>query len=93
LALDSEVRVTPPRETIQPRLVTSVQDVNQRGWLNKEWKTKSGLARGGKTFDKCSIYTLLTNPLYAGLIRHKDLLHKGEHEPIIEASMFNRSVH
>jgi hypothetical protein len=25
----------------------------------------------------------------AGLIRHKDLLHKGEHEPIIEAPMFD----
>ena len=70
-------------------LLPVVQDVNKRGWLNKEWTTKSGLLRGGKTFDKCSIYTLLTNPLYAGLIRHKDLLHKGEHEPIIEASMFD----
>jgi site-specific DNA recombinase len=70
-------------------LLPVVQDVNKRGWLNKEWKTKSGLLRGGKPFDKCSIYTLLTNPLYAGLIRHKDVIHKGEHEPIIEASMFD----
>jgi site-specific DNA recombinase len=70
-------------------LLPVVQDVNKRGWLSKEWKTKSGLLRGGKPFDKCSIYTLLTNPLYAGLIRHKDVIHKGEHEPIIDAPMFD----
>jgi site-specific DNA recombinase len=69
-------------------LLPVVKEVNRCGWRNKEWKTKNGLQRGGKAFDKCSIYTLLTNPLYAGLIRHKDLIHKGEHEPIIESSIF-----
>lgn len=69
-------------------LLPVVKEVNCLGWCNKEWKTKSGLQRGGKAFDKCLIYTLLTNPLYAGLIRHKDLIHKGEHEPIIESSIF-----
>jgi site-specific DNA recombinase len=65
-----------------------VNEVNKRGWQNKVWKTKKGLTRGGKAFDKCSIYSLLTNPLYAGLIRHKDLLHKGEHENLIAPEVF-----
>ena len=69
-------------------LLPVVKAVHRLGLCNKEWKTKSGLQRGGKAFDKCSIYTLLTNPLYAGLIRHKDMIHKGEHEPIIESSIF-----
>jgi site-specific DNA recombinase len=59
-------------------LLPVVNEVNKRGWQNKVWKTKKGLTRGGKAFDKCSIYSLLTNPLYAGLIRHKDLIHKGD---------------
>ena len=44
LALDSEVRVTPPRETIQPRLVTS--DVQSRPALDQRLssnETWSGL--------------------------------------------------
>jgi len=69
-------------------LLPVVKAVHRLGLCNKEWKTKSGLQRGGKAFDKCSIYTLLTNPLYAGLIRHKDMIHKDEHEPIIESSIF-----
>jgi DNA invertase Pin-like site-specific DNA recombinase/predicted transport protein len=69
-------------------LLPVVNEVNKRGWQNKVWKTKKGLTRGGKSFDKCSIYSLLTNPLYAGLIRHKDLLHKGEHENLIAPEVF-----
>lgn len=70
-------------------LLPVVLEVNKRGWRNKEWKTKGGIVRGGKEFDKCSIYALLTNPLYAGLIRHKDLIHKGEHEALIESEVFD----
>ncbi|MBN8601263.1 MAG: recombinase family protein [Planctomycetes bacterium] len=69
-------------------LLPVVNEVNKRVWQNKVWKTKKGLTRGGKAFDKCSIYSLLTNPLYAGLIRHKDLLHKGEHENLIAPEVF-----
>jgi site-specific DNA recombinase len=70
-------------------LLPVVNEVNKRGWRNKQWKTKRGNERGGKAFDKCSIYALLTNPLYAGLIRHKDLIHKGEHEELITPEVFD----
>jgi site-specific DNA recombinase len=69
-------------------LMPVVDAVKQLEWKNKSWHTKGGVQRGGRPFDKCSIYTLLTNPLYAGMIKHKELLHKGEHEPIIEQSVF-----
>ena len=69
-------------------LLPVVQEVRKREWKNKTWHTKGGVQRGGRPFDKCSVYTLLTNPLYAGMIKHKELIHKGEHEPIVDQSMF-----
>uniref|UniRef100_UPI001CD70A71 recombinase family protein n=1 Tax=Ruegeria profundi TaxID=1685378 RepID=UPI001CD70A71 len=43
----------------------------------------SGEARGGGTFDRGHIHHILTNPVYAGRIRHKDQVHYGQHDPII----------
>jgi site-specific DNA recombinase len=69
-------------------LLPVVENVRNRGWCNKSWLTKKGLCRGGRAFDKCSIHSLLSNPVYAGMIRHKDQIYRGEHEPIIEESVF-----
>ncbi|WP_226698668.1 recombinase family protein, partial [Ruegeria profundi] len=43
----------------------------------------SGEARGGGTFDRGHIHHVLTNPVYAGRIRHRDKVHDGQHDPII----------
>jgi len=69
-------------------LLPVVEELARRGWCNKTWKTKKGLARGGRPFDKCSVYALLTNPIYIGKIRHKSEIFAGEHEPIVDASVF-----
>lgn len=69
-------------------LLPVVEDLRRRGWHNKSWQTKKGLRRGGRAFDKCSIYAMLTNPIYVGMVKHKDQLYRGEHEPIIEESVF-----
>jgi len=69
-------------------LLPVVEEVTRRGWCNKAWTTKKGTARGGRPFDKCSVYALLTNPIYIGKIRHKTELYDGEHEPIIDATVF-----
>ncbi|MDP1560086.1 MAG: recombinase family protein [Pirellulaceae bacterium] len=69
-------------------LLPVVQEVEARGWRNKVWRTKKGLERGGRPFDKCSIYAMLTNPLYMGMIKHKADIFLGEHEPIIESGIF-----
>jgi site-specific DNA recombinase len=69
-------------------LIPVVQELDARGWRNKEWRTQKGMERGGRPFDKCSVYALLTNPLYAGMIKHKNDIFLGEHEPIIESGIF-----
>ncbi len=43
----------------------------------------SGEIRGGGAFDRGHIHHILTNPVYAGRIRHKDQVHEGQHDAII----------
>ena len=52
-------------------LLPVVDELFKSGWLNKAWRTKAGEPMGGRPFDKCSLYALLTNPLYVGKVRHK----------------------
>ena len=67
-----------------------VEELARRGWCNKTWKTKKGATRGGRPFDKCSVYALLTNPIYIGKIKHKTDVYDGEHEPIIDVAVFEK---
>jgi hypothetical protein len=39
---------------------------------------------GGKPFSRGALYTILKNPLYVGKIRHRDQVHDGQHDPIVE---------
>jgi len=71
-------------------LLPVVEELSRRGWCNKTWTTKKGLSRGGRPFDKCSVYALLTNPIYIGKIKHKEDVYDGEHEPIIDPSVFEK---
>jgi site-specific DNA recombinase len=69
-------------------LLQVVQELEKRGWPNKAWRTRAGREMGGRPFDKCSVYNLLTNPIYAGKIRHKNELHEGEHKAIVTPDVF-----
>ena len=71
-------------------LLPVVEELDRRGWSNKAWTTKRGLERGGRSFDKNSVYSLLTNPIYIGKIKHKAEVYDGEHEPIIDAAVFEQ---
>ncbi|MGI9353477.1 MAG: recombinase family protein [Rhizobiaceae bacterium] len=45
----------------------------------------NGCRSGGGAFDRGHVHYILTNPVYAGRIRHKDQVHEGQHDAIIEA--------
>ncbi len=64
-------------------------EIVERGWLNKSWTTKSGVKPGGREFDKASLHAFLTNAIYAGKIKHKDLAFDGEHEAIVDRKTFD----
>jgi site-specific DNA recombinase len=59
-------------------LLPVVQELARRGWVGKRWQTRHGRPRGGRPFDKTSLYRLLTNVLYVGKVRYKDEVHDGE---------------
>ena len=46
--------------------------------------------RPSKPLGKNTLYKLLTNPYYAGVIRYKGVLYPGAHEPLIEAALFDQ---
>jgi len=71
-------------------LIPAVKAIDQRGWINKRWTTRKGLERGGKPFDKNSLFKLLTNVAYIGKVRYKTEVHEGEHDAIVDAELWQR---
>jgi site-specific DNA recombinase len=69
-------------------LLPVVDELEKRHWCNKAWTTQKGKPKGGKPFDKGTLHSLLTNPIYIGKIKHKTEVYEGEHEPIIDAEVF-----
>lgn len=71
-------------------LLPVVEELDRRGWRNKQWTTRKGTQRGGRMFDKNSLWHLLTNVTYIGKIKYKDEIHKGEHEAIVNEEIWQR---
>jgi len=71
-------------------LLPVVKELERRGWRNKQWTTKKGVAKGGRRFDKTGLHHLLTNVAYAGKVKHKADTHEGEHAAILDAATWQR---
>jgi site-specific DNA recombinase len=71
---------------------TSVRDLlvelTRDGVVTKRLTMKDGTVRGGVPFRRGSLFWLLSNPIYLGKLRHKDTVHKGEHQAIIDPDLF-----
>ena len=66
--------------------VTSLlRDLTARGLV-----TVATPKRPSKPLGKNTLYKLLTNPYYAGVVRYKGALHPGTHEPIVEPALFDQ---
>jgi site-specific DNA recombinase len=71
-------------------LLPVVEELVKRRWISKKWTTKAGAPIGGRSFDKCRLHALLTNPIYVGRIKHKAKEYVGEHEPIVDIDVFEK---
>lgn len=71
-------------------LLPVVEELARRGWRNKRWTTRKGTVRGGRLFDKNSLWHLLTNVTYTGKIKYKDEVHEGEHSAIVGDDIWQR---
>ena len=50
----------------------------------------AGRVSGGTPFDRGHIHHLLSNPIYAGRIRHKGQVYEGQHPAIVEPSIWDQ---
>jgi site-specific DNA recombinase len=71
-------------------LIPVVKELAQRGWANKTWVTRKGETRGGRPFDKTTLYRLLTNRTYAGLVTYRQEVYPGEHAAVVEKELWER---
>ena len=72
-------------------LIETAKELDARGWTTKRWITRKGHERGGKPFNKNSLFKLLTNRIYLGKITYKDGVHEGEHPAIVDEELFERT--
>jgi site-specific DNA recombinase len=71
-------------------LLPVVQELDRRGWANKQRTTQAGRVRGGTPFTTHALHRLLRNVAYAGRVRYQDEVHDGEHPAIVDAEVFRR---
>jgi len=60
------------------------------GLRPKPGKMRAGRSRGEHPFTRGQLYHILTNPLYIGLIRHKDQRYPGKHVGIIDQDLWDQ---
>ena len=71
-------------------LLPVAQEAEKRGWRNKAWPGKGGKACGGGPLSRTMLHRLLTNPVYAGRVRHKGQEYPGEHPALVDPQDFAR---
>src|SRR5712675_504347 len=67
------------------------EDLDSRSVLSKRRTSKTGIESGGHSFSRGALYALLSNPIYVGEIRHKNLRHPGQHQAIVDRAVWERS--
>jgi site-specific DNA recombinase len=66
------------------------RELNDAGHTTKAWVTAKGRMREGRTWNKSHLYRLLNNPILIGRVSHKGETFPGEHEAIIEKSLWDK---
>ena len=66
------------------------RELNDNGYTTKAWVTAKGRTRQGCPWNKSHLYRLLNNPILIGRVSHKGDTFPGEHEAIIEKSLWDK---
>jgi site-specific DNA recombinase len=61
------------------------------GMVTPERVSMKGNGYGGRLFSRGHIYLILNNPLYIGLIKHKDRTYPGMHERIVDQERWDET--
>jgi site-specific DNA recombinase len=74
------------------RSITNVvYQVREKGYRTKTYTSQKGNVREGRLMDKGYIYRVINNPIYVGQIVHKDEIHPGLHEAIIDKKLWEQA--
>ena len=65
-------------------------DLDARGIRTKGRISESGRPRGGREFSRGLLYKMLSNKVYIGMAVHKDNAYPGEHDAIIDMTLWKR---
>lgn len=63
-------------------------ELDRLGVVSKRREGAAGVLSGGNRFCRGALYTLLQNHLYRGEIAHQGNIYPGQHEPIIDAQLW-----
>lgn len=58
--------------------------LDELGVVSKRRTNRHGRISGGTSFSRGALYNILRNPIYIGKVRHKEELHAGLHEAIVD---------
>lgn len=61
-------------------------ELDAAGYVSKARKN----GNGGTSFSRGALYTLLRNPVYAGNVGHKGKAYPGQHDPIVEQTVWDQ---
>ena len=64
------------------------EEAAKLGLKSKSRVSPSGRLSGGTPFDRGHIHHMLTNPIFAGRIRHRKVIHDGQHPSIIDPEVW-----
>jgi DNA invertase Pin-like site-specific DNA recombinase len=71
-------------------LAAATREVDARGLRTKDWTSARGRHHLGSAFTPSRLGALLRNVLYIGQIRHKGVIHPGEHPAILDGELWSR---
>ena len=64
--------------------------LNELGVVSKRRTNRHGRVSGGTSFSRGALYNILRNPIYIGKVRHKEELHEGLQEAIIDDATWKK---
>lgn len=66
------------------------QELDAKKILSPKHISLTGNEHGGQLFSRGALYSILRNPAYIGKIQHKDKVHEGLHEGIIDYELWQK---
>ncbi|MBA3324783.1 MAG: recombinase family protein, partial [Rhodobacteraceae bacterium] len=54
-----------------------------------ERRHRNGRSTGGHPFSRGKLYVMLQNPIFIGRIRHRELVHPGQHQAVVDEALWH----